>query len=168
MNVVAGSGRARFTGMTPNIASSMPLRGAERLPLGNPGPSEHRTVGRRRVSSAVSAVLALGVLVTTACSPAATPSPTPEATDPGYVTRAGYGDDWPFSVPAGTLACYDGAAAGGGGRVLVTFSTGNGIEYGLNGSALDFGFPDLDATILPAYPDKSQLSPLIEVGLALC
>jgi hypothetical protein len=66
------------------------------------------------------------------------------------------------------LACYDGAAAGGGGRILVTFSAGDGIEYGLNGSALDFGFPDLDATILPAYPDKTGTLDLIELGLTLC
>jgi hypothetical protein len=98
-----------------------------------------------------------------------TDPPEPATPDPGYITRTGYGVDWPFSVPAGKLDCYDGAAAGGGGRILVTFYVEDrGIEYGLNGSALDFGFPDLDATILPDYPDKTGILDLIERGLALC
>lgn len=116
-------------------------------------------------ASTVAAVVLVG------CSPGAAPTdaPTePPTPDPGFITRTDYGDAWPFSVPAGTLACYDGAAAGGGGRVLVTFSAGDGIEYGLNGSALDFGFPDLDQTIMPEYPNKSGLLDLIERGLALC
>jgi hypothetical protein len=96
----------------------------------------------------------------------ASPSATP---GPGYITREEYGRDWPFSVPAGTLACYDGAAAGGGGRINVTFTPrGSGIEYGLNGSARDFGFPDLDRGIMPAWPNTTGLLDLIQRGLDLC
>ena len=119
------------------------------------------------VSNRYDGVLAV-VLLIAACSG----TPEAEPTDPpdrGYITRAGYGADWPFSVQAGELSCYDGAAAGGEGRILVTFYVEDrGIEYGLNGSALDFGFPDLDDTILPDYPDKSGLFDLIERGMALC
>ena len=114
------------------------------------------------------AMIVLSALLAACGSHAAPPVATATPPPAGYVTLAEYGAEWPFSVPAGTLACYDGAAAGGGGRVLVTFTTGNGIEYGLNGSALDFGFPDLDATILPAYPNKVGLTSLIQRGLGLC
>jgi hypothetical protein len=41
-------------------------------------------------------------------------------------------------------------------------------HHGLDGSALDFGFPDLDKLILPGYPDKVGTLDLIERGLALC
>jgi hypothetical protein len=110
-------------------------------------------------------------LLLAACSGEARSDPTdPLVTpDPGYITRTGYGADWPFSVPGGKLACYDGASAGGGGRILVTFYVEDrGIEYGLNGSALDFGFPELDETILPDYPDKTGILDLIQRGMALC
>ncbi|HYI67572.1 MAG TPA: hypothetical protein VEW95_11650 [Candidatus Limnocylindrales bacterium] len=120
---------------------------------------------RTLIASVVTALLLVGCSAGAAPADAPAETPTP---DPGYITRQEYGDAWPFSVPAGTLACYDGAAAGGGGRILVTFSAGDGIEYGLNGSALDFGFPELDQTILPDYPNKTGVLDLIERGLALC
>lgn len=94
--------------------------------------------------------------------PVATTTPTPA----GYVSRATYGDDWPFSVPSGTLSCYP--SGNNDGRLLVTFGTGDGIEYALNGQARSFGFPELDETILPTWPDASMLGDLIEQGLALC
>lgn len=63
------------------------------------------------------------------------------------------------------------AGVGGGGRRLVTFNTGHGIdgtEYGLTEAARDFGFPALDEAILPAWPDTTGLRPVIERGLLLC
>jgi len=114
------------------------------------------------------ATLLFPMLMIVACTSEPAGAQATATPNPGYITRAEYGDDWPFSAPAGTLACYDGAAAGGEGRILVTFSTGNGIEYGLNGSALDFGFPDLDEGILPAYPDETGVLDLIQRGLDLC
>ena len=102
----------------------------------------------------------LVALLVAACAGPATPRPaTP---DPGLVTRAGLGDEWPFSVDVGELRCNE-----LDGRPLVTFAV-DGIEYALNGAARDAGFPELDATILTAWPDVSGLGPLIDRGLELC
>jgi hypothetical protein len=99
--------------------------------------------------------------------PARTPAlPTATPRDAGYITAAEFGDAWPFTVPAGTLTCTPSGKADG--RLLVTFGTGDGIEYGINGSARDFGFPDPDETIVTDYPDLSGLDPIIERGLRLC
>lgn len=98
--------------------------------------------------------------------PTTVPVATTAAAPEGYVSRATYGDDWPFAVPSGTLACYP--SGKNDGRLLVTFNTGDGIEYALNGQARSFGFPELDETVLPSWPDASMLGDLIEQGLALC
>lgn len=126
-------------------------------------------MGGMRTIVATLPMLAFIAVVASCGGTVATSTPTPEAAEPGYLTQAEYGADWPFTVPAGKLACYDGAAAGGDGRILVTFWVEDrGIEYALNGSALDFGFPDLDTTILPDYPNKVGILDLIERGLTLC
>lgn len=52
--------------------------------------------------------------------------------------------------------------------MYVTFGTGDGIEYALNGSAIDMGFPELDASILKDFPNKTGVLPLIDRGLDLC
>jgi hypothetical protein len=49
----------------------------------------------------------------------------------------------------------------------VTLDTGNGIQYGLNGSAKTFGFPD-SASILKPGIVGNDLQPFIERGLTLC
>ena len=109
-------------------------------------------------------VLLAAVVIVSACGgAAATQAPTSEPVDRGYITKAGYGDEWPFTVATGTLVCSTAS-----GRPLVTFDTGDGIEYALNGAAIDFGFPELDATILTDYPSKVGVLPLIERGLQLC
>ncbi len=51
---------------------------------------------------------------------------------------------------------------------VVACNTGDGIEYGINGQARSFGFPDLDASVLPSYPDTSMLGDIIGRGLELC
>jgi hypothetical protein len=130
------------------------------------------------VSAAVSRGRALWAGIATAllmaaCSggsgaPADEPASTPSGeamADPGYITRAEYGDDWPFDVAAGTLRCYDDPLSD---RIYVVFDTGDGIEYALNGSARDFGFPELDEAIMPDLPDRSKTLPLIDRGLELC
>ena len=79
--------------------------------------------------------------------------------DPGYVSRAAFGDDWPLTVADGVLRC-EGAA--------VIFRTG-GTDYGVNGAAARFA--DID----PIWADdpsgvspKKSIGPLIERGLTLC
>jgi hypothetical protein len=93
-------------------------------------------------------------------------SPTPEARDRGYITRAEYGDDWPFTVAAGTLSCRP--IGGGQGPLLVTFDTGDGIPYALNGPARDFGLRELDETILTDFPSRDGTLPLLMRGIDLC
>lgn len=103
-------------------------------------------------------------VATTKTTPVASPTPSAPASS---ITRAEYGAQWPFTVPAGTLHCYDDPLNA---RLYVTFSHEGeaGVEYALNGSARDFGFPELDASILVDYPDRSKTLSLIETGLALC
>lgn len=78
------------------------------------------------------------------------------------VTRAGFGASWPFTVDAGTLRCDT-----DGPRKHVTLDTGNGIQYGLNGSAKTFGFPDSASISKPGIVGN-DLQPFIERGLTLC
>jgi hypothetical protein len=112
-------------------------------------------------------LLAMTAVLIASCGGASTPTQdaAPEP-DPGLITRAEYGADWPFSVASGTLSCVP--SGNNDGRLLVTFNTGDGIEYALNGSARTFGFPELDTSVMPDWPDGSSLGPIIERGLALC
>jgi hypothetical protein len=48
------------------------------------------------------------------------------------VTQQEFGDQWPFTVSEGTLACYQNA---------VTFKTTTGLIYGLNGTAKSRQYP---------------------------
>ena len=69
-------------------------------------------------------------------------TPTPAA---GVVTRADFAT-WPFVADSGQLIC---APSGkDDGRLLVRMSFGDDIEYALNGTARDFGFPELDTTVI--------------------
>jgi len=112
--------------------------------------------------------LAFGaMLVVAACGRnEPTPSRTIEARDPGYISRAEYGDDWPFTVAAGTLSCTPGG--GSEGPLLVTFDTGDGIPYALSGRAREFGLRELDETILTDFPSRDGTLPLLMRGLDLC
>ncbi len=51
------------------------------------------------------------------------------------VSRQEFGNQWPLTVPEGTLRCET-----DGPRQLVALDTGDGIQYGINGSARSFGF----------------------------
>jgi hypothetical protein len=112
-------------------------------------------------------VIACGATPSATRTPS-TPSPTVDAVDAGYITKAEVGMAWPFTIPSGTLRCYDDALTG---RQYVTFDNGDGIEYALNGSARDFGFPELDETILIDFPNPNTTTlvlPLITRALELC
>lgn len=78
------------------------------------------------------------------------------------VTRAEFGDAWPFTVAEGRLQCQSDRQ-----RKYVTLDTGNGIHYALNGSAKSFGFPDV-ASIQKPGTTGVDLQPFIARGLTLC
>lgn len=92
--------------------------------------------------------------------PSATPRPR------GYVHQDDYGDDWPFTVEDGIVACERGS--------MVVFRTG-GRTYAVNGTARGFkeeaGYLDFEEIwrddptgMLP----KVNISPIIDMGLDLC
>lgn len=86
--------------------------------------------------------------------------------DRGRLVRAS--DDtaaWPFTFSQGTITCQPESRRSA--RRFVTIDVGGGIEYGLNGSAIGFGFPDGRRML---KPDKTpaDIQPLIDIGLALC
>jgi hypothetical protein len=72
------------------------------------------------------------------------------------------------AVPAAAPTIAPGHVSATDGRLLVTINFGDGIEYALNGQARDFGFPELDTTVMPDWPDASSLGPIIDRGLELC
>lgn len=81
------------------------------------------------------------------------------------VSRSEYGDTWPFTIERGTLRCTDSHQSVN--RPLVTLDSGDGIEYGLNGAARGFGFPD-GMKMLKAGMTGADVQPFIDRGLTLC
>ncbi|HEX2161771.1 MAG TPA: DUF2511 domain-containing protein [Thermoleophilaceae bacterium] len=90
------------------------------------------------------------------------------AENPGAVSRAELGADWPLTVDRGVLSC-DGPG--------VVFTTPDGSEYAVNGTAKGAGYADIEPIWRedPAYdlpddgpPLRVDISPLIERGLELC
>lgn len=98
--------------------------------------------------------------ITETLLPSATPRPR------GYVHRDDYGDDWPFTVDDGTLACEDG--------LYVVFRHGD-VTYSLNGTAQgvadEMGYVDIDP-IWRADPGgvmpKVYIGDMVRMGLELC
>jgi hypothetical protein len=119
----------------------------------------------RAARVASSGVVAMALLI--ACGGGGA-QPTPRPSDPprpGFVTASDF-DDWPFIPRSGHLVCDP--SGNGDGRLLVRIDFGDSIEYALNGQARTFGFPELDTTVMPAWPDASSLGPIIARGLELC
>lgn len=73
------------------------------------------------------------------------------------VSRAEFGDDWPFTAPEGTLAVD---------AYQVTFTTGNKI-YGLNGQAQAAGHPDPEPIRVRDGARFVSLKPLIDTALEM-
>lgn len=84
---------------------------------------------------------------------------------PNVVIKQDYEPNWPFTIDKGTVECQRESLRSA--RVFITLDTGNGIAYGLNGSAKDFGFPDSRAIMKPGTTGV-DLQPFIKMGLAIC
>jgi Protein of unknown function (DUF2511) len=70
------------------------------------------------------------------------------------------GSEWPFTVPNGILGCTKPGT--------VTFNADDTV-YGLNGIALDHGYPAVDPIWKSATPgSQADLGPMIQKGLTLC
>lgn len=85
--------------------------------------------------------------------------------DEGHVTRKEMGKQWPLTVDEGTLAC-----DGENGVGAVTFTTEDGKEYAVNGTAKSQGYDAIEpiwAKGEGAIP-KKDLTPLVDRGLKLC
>jgi hypothetical protein len=81
------------------------------------------------------------------------------------VSRADYGDRWPFTVERGTLRCTPESPRSD--RRFVTLETDKRIEFGLNGAAIGFGFPDVREALQPGKTG-ADVQPFIALGLPLC
>lgn len=99
-------------------------------------------------------------------APTPRPRPTPRPTPVGYLTKAMFGRDWPFTVPEGVVRCEPGS--------IVVFRAG-GVDYAVNGMAMSWakrnGYEDLE----PIWRDdpklkgfKISIGPIIDAGLELC
>jgi hypothetical protein len=113
------------------------------------------------------AIVLSAALLLAACGstkPPADPAAAPDAILATTVSRATYGDGWPFTVASGILSCHPGQA--------VVFETSDGTVYALNGVATaDPQFHDLEPIWLDdpsGVAPKLSIGPLIETGLALC
>jgi hypothetical protein len=83
------------------------------------------------------------------------------------VTKAEYGDAWPFSVDQGTLIC---ESSSGGLLHSAVFRTGE-EEYALNAVAEGRGYPSVEPIWRnkPQYPGvKTDLAPLVDRALQQC
>lgn len=80
------------------------------------------------------------------------------------VTQATWHDGaWPFTVSHGILGCTESPSPG-----EVTFNV-EGTVYGINGTALDQGLPEVDPVWLSAGGGlKVDIGGMIERGLKLC
>lgn len=83
-----------------------------------------------------------------------------------HITKADFGDAWPFTVDEGVLT-----GTGSGGVGEVTFTT-NGVTYGVNGLANGTGkYAEIEAiwAANPSIPGtKKDIGPIIKRGLELC
>ena len=81
------------------------------------------------------------------------------------VTKAEYGNDWPFTVDEGRIGCKQGIAP---------YFSVHGIQYALTGFGQSLGMKPLYPTTAlwrddPAYPGtKVNLGPIMEKAKELC
>jgi len=109
-----------------------------------------------RLSVPRSLILSLAVTLM-ACGQPSSPSPAGI-----QVTRAQYGDRWPFTIESGYLDCIPPGA--------VVFRSQSGA-YAVNGLAESRGFADVDPIWRddPVNPGlKINIGPMIDLGLQQC
>ena len=90
--------------------------------------------------------------------------------DEGRVaTAAEFGQAWPLSVESGVVSCVGGSDVAIGREIaLITI---DGTTYGLNSSALEANYPDLEALRIdnPAIPGvRLDLGTLISLAIRQC
>lgn len=126
------------------------------------------------------------VFVLAACSsagPSEQPAPTEDADpppvvvpdnvkgEPGLVTRADLGNEWPLTVDYG-LVGYENKTAGGRALKVATLTGPDGTVYALNGTAKSHTNAVLIDPIWAPDPDttglKITIGPLIERALTFC
>jgi Protein of unknown function (DUF2511) len=77
------------------------------------------------------------------------------------ISRSDFGSSWPLTVDHGTLTCHPVDA--------VTFTAPGGTTYGVNGTAMDHGYPDIHPIWAPAPGGlRKYIGGLIDRGLKLC
>jgi hypothetical protein len=95
---------------------------------------------------------------------ASSSSTVSSAPDEHQVAKADLGADWPLTVGSGELNCY-----GSGGVGSATFTSPDGTEYALNGTAKS-KCPEIDSLLsagdIPGT--KKDIGPLIDRALKLC
>jgi hypothetical protein len=89
----------------------------------------------------------------------------------GLVSRAMFGDDWPFAVDEGTVRC-EVIKIGGIDDRPAAIITLNGDDYALNGVAITQGYTELttesDIWLDNDFGGKKILRPITSEALALC
>jgi hypothetical protein len=86
------------------------------------------------------------------------------------VACGNFGKAWPLTVERGYLRCEESTADGPAGQAVV-FTSPDGREYGVNGTALDEGYPRINPIWRnsgESWAPKVNIGPLISKGLSLC
>jgi hypothetical protein len=86
------------------------------------------------------------------------------------VACGNFGNAWPLTVERGYLRCEE-SAVDGLLEQAVVFTAPDGTEYGVNGTAQDEGYPQIDPIWKnsgESFAPKVDIGPLIDKGLSLC
>ena len=144
----------------PTTAPTIVAAKATEAPLPTETPTEAPTTVPTEAPSATA-------LPTETPTEAPTTVPT-EARPTGQITRADYGDAWPFTVEAGEVRCMNSRGPGSGDVVFIV----NGTTYAINGTAKA---TKQYADVRPIWRDnptiaglKVSLQPILDLGLSLC
>ena len=88
-----------------------------------------------------------------------------------HISASSFHGTWPFTVSSGVVACRHPPHSGPFG--VVTFTAPDGTTYGINGTALDHGYPDVTPIWRkPAHPlvpgERVSIGDVQDRGLQLC